>query len=472
MNFLSIQRTTVISTILTLLITISSFSIAIAQEPQETTSTQQAPVAQAIGGIPTKYNTMFSVEWSGGSLYQLKAQLATQGCILNDIIVTEDETTYAYNQYETPSTDQNKQAFLKKYEHFIPAGTLQASCYNICEFRFVGDTKTRECLTMNQMFERMRYFLGRLRESSSAQTFKGIQSFALSRFSYDIEHDRCGDDWHPVVKEKVFEMLPLPSQLCIMRDSNVLSFYGGVGGAFDTQHSDRLSFLMAADAYVQERSLNTYSEVQDFYTRFVKSDQRKKALIAYNVQPLVYVRRSADAVPGESLRIIDMPELRSQRDREDLQVEIHELCHANQHWQLLSSLTPDRVMTHNVPHFIFVRSAQNDLLNTLSFREFNAIVGFNADGTLDKESMYRNIYGSHSPIELSAELCALYILDHLGYDSQYAYKFVFQHENKISSFVQLGALFEYVFDPEFDVNTYLTPEVRAWIEKYMLGTRA
>ena len=95
------QKITSITIIATLLLTLSGFSVAHAEQSAEYDSTTQVPSAQAIGNIPAEYNTMFSVEWGGGSLYQLKANLATQGCIVNNIVVTENGLTHSYNLPQT-----------------------------------------------------------------------------------------------------------------------------------------------------------------------------------------------------------------------------------------------------------------------------------------------------------------------------------------------------------------------------------
>ena len=444
-----ISKTSIITiSTLTLLITISSFSIAIAQEPQETTSTQQAPVAQAIGGIPTKYNTMFSVEWSGGSLYQLKAQLATQGCILNDIIVTEDETTYAYNQYETPSTDQNKQAFLKKYEHFIPAGTLQASCYNICEFRFVDDEDAteQECLSANDLAETL---IGFDDESESSELVVFLDLFLSLE---DIVSSECSDN-SALYRKEVARLLPVLGDVCVASvDYEDTQIYGAALLLFqhDLNLFKDLSLIPDGDdddieKIAQKQGLKHLQKCFEEYDSLNKCFAQ--GALSTNIQSIVVLNQL-----GEEYDITQRV-----RNIHHFHTEVHEMCHINQYWQGLQSLEQDKLII----------GGRGYLDNIPSIQELIEIVGFQESWgdsyRLPAGSVYQDLYGNDDPIELGAELCNLYLLDKIGHDSFYRYG-TYSERYFSGSFLK--------YNPDFEVGVYLTPRIRQWVEKYVLGTRA
>ena len=50
-----------------------------------TTSASAIQPTQVIADIPQEYNEVFSLQWGGGSLYQLKQRLATMSCIVDTI---------------------------------------------------------------------------------------------------------------------------------------------------------------------------------------------------------------------------------------------------------------------------------------------------------------------------------------------------------------------------------------------------
>ena len=97
---------------------------------------QDLQPTQIVADIPEKYDTVFNLQWGGGSLFQLKGRLATMGCMVNNISFTDPETNreYTYNQYTTRSPERANKQFIQRYEHFIPAGELSADCYEVCNF--------------------------------------------------------------------------------------------------------------------------------------------------------------------------------------------------------------------------------------------------------------------------------------------------------------------------------------------------
>ena len=96
---------------------------------------------------------------------------------------------------------------------------------------------------------------------------------------------------------------------------------------------------------------------------------------------------------------------------------------------------------------------------------------------LPEDSIYTNIY-SRNPIELSAELCTLYILDKIGATSVYRYdRYVYGFKQDRIDEIQSSGYFEWIPLPsfrngpyarEFDTSPYLSPEVVEWLETYVV----
>ena len=97
---------------------------------------QSLQPTQIVAEIPEEYDTMFELQWGGGSLLHLKGRLATMGCIANNISFSDLTTNirHTYNQYNTRSIDPTNQQFVQTSEAYIPAGAMRADCYRICEF--------------------------------------------------------------------------------------------------------------------------------------------------------------------------------------------------------------------------------------------------------------------------------------------------------------------------------------------------
>lgn len=443
-----------------------------------TTYAQQAPhesavMGQATGVIPSEYNRLFPIQWSGGSLYQLKANLATQGCIVNDVIVSaydpyNGRTIYLYNQYNQGSASLQKQIFLRKYERFIPAGTLQVSCYNICDFRFFGDnTNQVGCLTLNQISEQITRLLSSIRaKMSNDQAYQQIESFVSGSSYIDLQGAQCNDDWHPVVKQKVFPTLPLPEDMCVIKDNTTLPSGSGFEGLFFIKRNDALNFLRMTNTYLDNHSIHyTREDMLGLFRNFTGSFNQG-VFIPTNVQPSIYIQGPYNSSASAT---ITMPKtLQDMNNIVLFHIEVHELCHANQYWQFISSLEPNQHLTYKFSDSGFNNFSSIYWISQLKLDEFNAIVGFNENGNLPVHSVY-NTLGIRSPVELSAELCALYILDSIGQYPYYAYQLTSNGNARIGFFHEL---LTYKIRSDFDVNAYLTPQVREWIEKYMLGTRA
>ena len=162
---------------------------------------------QVVAEIPEGYNQLFPLQWGGGSLYQLKMHLATMGCIANTIWNYDGGEWHGYNQYNAPSTLNAD--WLSAYGEFVPAGSLFATCFDVCEFSYFEATR-------------------------------GGRSLAWLRASeqWDGKHDPpiddstdCTDDFDECVKEHVLPSMPLYPGVCIMRQKKT-GTEGSVGSVY------------------------------------------------------------------------------------------------------------------------------------------------------------------------------------------------------------------------------------------------
>ena len=208
----------------------------------------------------------------------------------------------------------------------------------------------------------------------------------------------CDDDFDPRVKEQVFPRLPLVPGVCIVRQK--VGEYG-------------------------------ISGVASFET--------------INSPPVRVVYEGPDVY-------------RSAQEREliRLKMEIHELCHINQGWQWIQDMSPDRRELVYALDYAFNDSSQGQELIALAGFERVGPDRFESPWRLPSGSPYRDFY-SKNPVELSAELCAVYLLEAMGERSSYDYE-RYAGDRK----------FQEVPVRRADLNKWLTPEVRTWLETWMI----
>ena len=323
---------------------------------------------EIIADVPQRYNTTFFVQWGGGSLLHFKGRLATMGCMVNNISFIDPATRrkHTYNQYNTHSTDPTNQQFLRRYEQFLPAGSLWVDCYNVC--RFGG----QRCSSLNEI----------------------LRQFSRWWNAFTTNDTSCTDDFHPIVQEKVLPMLPIRPDACIIRIKNEFSKVQGVKGVVMTN--------------------------------------------IINTLPVVAIFDSNDNYRSETNEHSDLL----------LHTEIHELCHINQQWHRAQQLRVDNY-AYGGQWKYFENSAHAK--EFMEIVEYNTVVPRN----VPMDSPYRNIYNSQSNVELSAELCALYILDAIGANSTYNYR-------------EYNDYFQPIPIRNFDTSPYLTPEIVEWLETYMI----
>ena len=232
------------------------------------------------------------------------------------------------------------------------------------------------------------------------------QNIRLHRANLEIDETTpCTRDFHPVVQERVLPTLPTRPDACVVRKTNTSTMgTGGIGG------------------YVWNESINA---------------------------PPFFVLRDTSSVWYRTT-----PEYKDLA----LNAEIHEMCHMNQNYQQVQGLATGQGFNGDI-HIWFKNTPQG--------KEFIEMTGFIDLGywqwDLPQDSIYRDIF-SRNPVELSAELCAMYILDEIGATQRYKY----------SKWVATGRAYNGYFTfrntplSNFNVNKYLTPQVRQWLETYMI----
>ena len=351
-------------------LTLAGVALADGDE-QEAAARAALQPTQVVAEIPDGYNQLFPLQWGGGSLYQLKARLGTMGCLANTIWNYDGGEWHGYNQYNVPSTLNAD--WLGAYQEFVPAGSLYATCFDICEFNYFDDPRPKDepCI--------------------SAAAWLEAKRASFYRHPID-ESSTCTDDFDPLVKQSALPSMPLYPDTCLVRQERPL--FGG----------------QATFPFVP-----LYSSMYPYYPNVL----------------VIYRPRSEDPRYRTSAR----------------NVELHELCHANQYFHIAEQMQPDRLLKPFAD--VLSYSAYGDVtgwLVTEPGRAFVDLVGFVRDADWDwslPDDTYENIYGP-DPNELAAELCSFYLLDRMG--------------------EQISNVF---FDPDFDLARYLTPEIVEWIERWV-----
>ena len=343
---------------------------------------------EVVADIPTEYDTPFELQWGGGSLFQLKARLATMGCMANNIWMHNNQWSL-YNQYTLSYNLFFIQQFIQQYENNILADTLWVDCYNVCEF---GGER---CLSFDELREQ---------EDNFKEHFGYILSLRARNFEID-QTTPCTRNFHPTIQEHILPLLPVRLDACFVLKENIstsLNNTGGTGGYTWYQSVNAPPFFVMID-----HSSLWYRETQEY----------KDLALA---------------------------------------TEMHELCHINQNYQQIQGLSTEQGFNEDGDLW-FKNSPQG--------KAFIRMTGFIDLGywqwRLSTKNIYKDIY-SKNPIELSAELCSMYLLDKIGATQKYKYK------KWIRTTPQGYGYFGWTPIPNFNVNTYLTPEIREWLETYMI----
>ena len=442
--------------------------------------------AQVVADIPTEYDTLFELQWGGGSLSQLAGRLAPRGCAMNTLWVYDGSRWHPYNRYDVPQDAAFIQEFIQRYERDLPAGTFYATCAdqpvagNLQSTQIVAeileeydtpfelqwgggsflhlkgrlatmgcmvnnisytDPETNREYTYNQYNTRStdrtnQQFLQRYEQFIPAGTLTAdcynVCEFGGERcLSFDelreqegnfrkyylfsiLEIDKttpCTRNFHPTIQEHILPLLPIRPDACIVLKEKLTDdpdSIGGVGGAVWYYNVNAPPFVA----------------VEDISSLWYRETQQYKDEVLVN--------------------------------------GIHELCHINQNYQQVQGLSTEQGFNEN-NHLWFKNSPQG--------RAFIEMVEYTDVGSwqwvLPENNVYRQDIYSTNPIELSAELCSMYLLDKIGATQRYTYtKWIpLPNENGYNGY---GYFQPSTPTPNFNINTYLTPEVREWLETYMI----
>ena len=318
---------------------------------------------QIIAEIPEGYDTMFELQWGGGSLLHLKGRLQTMGCVANNILIRNPDTNleYAYSLYDRESTDAVNVQFTRAYERFIPPGPLQADCYDICE------TSDEGCLSFRQLQER-------------EDNFSDSLNIALDLRLMNFELDKdvvCDDNFHLRIKEQVLPSLPIHPNTCIIKQIPFIreSRFNGTVISYPRLNTPPFIFLRGNYGYY-------------------RNDEEGELFLIYKeIHELCHINQVWHAAQAVG------PELHFRYQDSHNSTYIFDYFNNSEHGKKFIDLIG---FTNNRPRL------DNGYFD-------------NHGWYLSSGNIYRNIY-SFSPIELSAELCSMYFLDKMGLESNYRYE--------------------------------------------------
>ena len=322
-----------------------------------------------------------TIQYGGGSFYQLVSRLSTQGCNVHTLSIYNQEKKQTYT-YSFENTNEQNQEFTNNYKQHIPKDTnITITCVDNCTIIYgldlAEDPRERQ----------------RIQDIEKCRDIGATQIDRLSE--HLISHSPCGDNWSEKGQE-FFTFVPSFQDICKI-DALVREFTSPGG-------------LMT--------SILIYHKAM--YQAYV---------------PTVYVAQHKD--PQHALD-----------DTTLLKIELHELCHAYQNWYIFKEYVDYDYLRDNmgIDEQILTLSLWHE---TPMAQEFNDIVGFkqNTDGgwyITDSGSVFntQRIYGYTEPVELSAELCAYYLLEKIQ-----------PNNNEYS---------------QYSKSPYITPEIEQWIEKYIV----
>ena len=314
------------------------------------------------------------IQWGGGSLHQLTARLAVNGCDLNLLWIYDDQTQKYTAPYTFDGPSFLNAPFERLYGQNIPTTTLWVKCIDMIQHVYGY------------------WLLSDWLQAWVDRQAKGTP-FDISQVVDPLTD--CGDHWSHEVIDEVFPSLPHNQRLCVIR------------------------FEKAGLVYDQPWTSRSTSGL----TQVAPTDDMIVAFAYFGSVPTVLL--SSDATIPSDWR---------------LQTELHELCHAHEHWHAVKHILRYEYFAEQVP--------SNTLLAYLTgspyMEDFIQAVGFEEqeDGSwaLNDESAHSHSYGSTSPVELSAEVCAGYMVTKLAVSER-----VVKHYEPLLTEAVIAWLEQYIF---------------------------
>lgn len=420
---------------------------------------------QVAAEIPEGYETLFPLQWGGGSLPQLKGRLADLGCAMNTLWLHDEDGWHGYNRYDLTYDFPTNQQFIQRYEVEVPAGTLWTTCADQPIGNELQPTQIIAEIPeeYGTMFElqwgggSLIHFKGRLATMGCIANNISLHDPDTGQAHIYNQYNTLSTDLNNQRFLRAFEQF-LPAGIFSVDCYNICEFRDRKCVSFEEMNKRQGGYT---SHYGFHASIINSPCTTDFDTKVTDKVFPLLPLIP-NVCIVVKQLNDGKGVRGivpsitintKQFFVIfdDKSPYRSNREYTTIRlaVEIHELCHINQDWQQVRQLgLPQGYNQHYL----------DDFKHSQHGKEFMDIIGYQQFGNsyiLPIDSIYRNIYFK-TPIEISAELCKLYLLDKMGERSNYDYERYasgVQHEVPIR---------------DFDTSPYLTPEVVEWLETYMI----
>ena len=421
---------------------------------------------QLTAEIPEVYETIFPLQWGGGSLSLLIGKLAGRGCALNTLWVHDQDEWHPYNRYDVPPEFISNRQFIQRYEQDIPAGTLYATCADQPIAQHLQPTQIVASIPeeYDTMFE-LQWGGGSLYQLKGRLATMGCIVNNISFIDLDTNKEYIYNQYNTNSTDRTnqqfiqqYEQFIPAGELSVdcyevchfFHSSHCRSFEkrrtGWDGGALSSiKHSTCTDDFLPEVQDVLLRLLPMHPDVcvvRDFKQN--TGTIGGSAFMVGTAQPFIFVHGIDPASSTYLTRL-------------ELHTEVHELCHINQHWHWIQQLSRGASPYDHTQYFKNSEYGQEfiDLIGFISVSD----LGGRAE--LPSNSVYRDIY-SANPHELSAELCTMYLIDKMGLESIYnARVYDYPNRNTTNGYIRVPRR-------KVDVNIYLTPEIREWLETYMI----
>ena len=298
-----------------------------------------------------------TIQYGGGSFYQLVSRLSTQGCNVHTLSIYNQEKKQTYT-YSFENTNEQNQEFTNNYKQHIPKDTnITITCVDNCTIIYgldlAEDPRERQRI---QNIEKCDDDVSLLNEFFTEVYGTNLDSYT-----------ECTDNWSEGARQ-FFSMVPVFQDICkievFLQEGDGSGFFG-----------EGMSFQGS-----------TTSPGRALYQYFV---------------PSIIVGLDKD--PSQRLTDTDL-----------LLIEFHELCHAHQSWYMFKEYVDYDYLRHS-----WHQGPTSLWHETPMAQEFNGIVGFkqNANGDWyieDSNSIFNREFSSYyntNPEELSVQLCNVYLLE-------------------------------------------------------------
>ena len=138
-----------------------------------------------------------TIQYGGGSFYQLVSRLSTQGCNVHTLSIYNQEKKQTYT-YSFENTNEQNQEFTNNYKQHIPKDTnITITCVDNCTIIYGLDLAEDP------------------RERQRIQNIERCRSidFVLLNDETVISYSECGDTWSDGIQQ-VFDRVPVLQDIC------------------------------------------------------------------------------------------------------------------------------------------------------------------------------------------------------------------------------------------------------------------